>query len=280
VIETRHVDVDGARLAVHLRGETARGIAQNGVALFVHGYPLDARMWLDAMRSPLGEARTLCAVDLRGHGQSAWAGDEVHSMERFADDLAAIARTLCDDPVDIVALSMGGYAALAFAERHPQLVRSLALVDTKATPDTDAAKEGRKAMARGVVEHGRRWLCEQMLQKLVPADAPAFVRARLQSMIERTPVETILADLAGMAQRPDRMHALRAATFPVLACAGALDALTPPSDARAMADAAGARGSLAIVDGAGHMLPMEKPADFAAAIAAFWHANGSFAASA
>jgi pimeloyl-ACP methyl ester carboxylesterase len=119
-----------------------------------------------------------------------------------------------------------------------------------------------------------------MLQKLVPADAPAFVRARLQSMIERTPVETILADLAGLAQRPDRMHALRATTFPVLACSGALDALTPPGDARAMADAAGARGSLAIVDGAGHMLPMEKPAEFAAAIAAFWRANGSVAASA
>lgn len=273
MIETRFVDVDGARLSVHLRGETARGLAHGGLALFVHGYPLDARMWLDAMRSPLGELRALCAVDLRGHGQSAWNGDEAHTMERFADDLAAIARTLSDDPVDVVALSMGGYAALAFAERHPQLVRTLALVDTKATADTDAAKEGRLAAARGVVEHGRRWLCEQMLQKLVPADAPAFVRARLQSMIERTPVETILADLKGMAQRPDRTQVLRHATFPVLACAGALDALTPPSDARAMAEATGARGSLAIVDGAGHMLPMEKPAEFAAAIAAFWRAH-------
>ena len=189
MIETRFCDVDGARLAVHLRGETARGLAQSGLALFVHGYPLDARMWLDAMRSPLGELRALCAVDLRGHGQSLWNGDKAHTMERFADDLAAIARTLSDDPVDVVALSMGGYAALAFAERHPRLVRTLALVDTKATPDTDAAKEGRIAAARGVVEHGRRWLCDQMLQKLVPADAPAFVRARLQSMIERTPVE-------------------------------------------------------------------------------------------
>ncbi len=279
MIETRFVEVDGARLAAHLRGETARGLAHGGLALFVHGYPLDARMWLDAMRSPLGEHRALCAVDLRGHGQSAWNGDEAHTMERFADDLAAIARTLSDGPVDVVALSMGGYAALAFAERHPQLVRTLALVDTKATPDTDAAKEGRKAMARGVVGHGRRWLCEQMLPKLVPADAPAFVRARLQSMIERTPVETILADLEGMSQRPDRTQVLRGAMFPVLACAGALDALTPPSDARAMAEAAGARGSLAIVDGAGHMLPMEKPAEFAAAIAAFWRARASRVAS-
>ncbi len=273
MIETRFVEIDGARLAIHLRGETARGLAQSKLALFVHGYPLDARMWLDAMRSPLADVRALCAVDLRGHGHSKWNGDEAHTMEGFADDLAAILRTLTDDPVDVVALSMGGYAALAFAERHHALVRSLALVDTKATPDTDAAREGRKAMARGVVEHGRRWLCDQMLPKLVPADAPPFVRARLQSMIERTPVETILADLVGMAQRPDRTAVLRDATFPVLACVGALDMLTPPSEARAMAEAAGLRGSLTVIDGAGHMLPMEKPAEFAAVLAAFWRAN-------
>jgi len=273
VIEDRYVDVGTARIAVRLAGETARGIANRPLALLVHGYPLSSHMWLAALNSPLAEQRTLCAIDLRGHGRSPWALDEMHTMELFADDLAMVARTLSDDPVDIVALSMGGYAALAMCERHPAAIRSLALVDTKATADTDAAKEGRRAMAIGVLEHGRPWLRAQMLPKLLADAASPSVRAQLTSMIERTPVETILADLAGMAQRPDRTEVLGSVSCPVLAVVGALDALTPIRDAEAICRAAKARGSLAVIDGAGHMAPMEKPAEFADAILAFWHSQ-------
>jgi pimeloyl-ACP methyl ester carboxylesterase len=273
VIEDRFVDVGTARIAVRLAGETARGIATKPLALFVHGYPLSSQMWLAAMHSALEQHRTLCAIDLRGHGRSPWALEEMHSMELFADDLAMVARTLSDDPVDVVALSMGGYAALAMCERHPAAIRSLALVDTKATADTDAAKEGRKAMAKGVLEHGRSWLRAQMLPKLVADAASPSVRAQLTSMIESTPVETILADLAGMAQRPDRTHVLGSVSFPVLAVVGALDALTPVSDAEAICRAAKARGSLAVIEGSGHMAPMERPAEFAHAMLAFWQSK-------
>ncbi len=264
MIETRAIAVDGATLAVHRCGH-------GPLAVLVHGYPLDHRMWLDLLHSPLAARRTLCAVDLRGHGASTGTADRVHTMERFADDLAAVIRTLSDDTADVVGLSMGGYAALALQERAPALVRSLALVDTRASADTPEGKAARAAAAQNVVLHGRRWLADQMVPKLVAAGADATVRARLQTMIEATPVETILADLEGMRERKNRRVVLPQIAVPTLVAVGALDVLTPPSDAEAMhKEIAGSQ--LVVVADAGHMVPMEKPAEFAAALAAFWGA--------
>jgi pimeloyl-ACP methyl ester carboxylesterase len=54
---------------------------------------------------------------------------------------------------------------------------------------------------------------------------------------------------------------------------GEHDAITPPAEAAAMAAAIpGAR--LVVAPGAGHMTPMEQPAAFAAALAAFWDTAG------
>ncbi|MFN9755965.1 MAG: alpha/beta fold hydrolase, partial [Planctomycetota bacterium] len=61
-----------ARLAVHATGK-------GPLAVLLHGYPLDHRMWLAVLRSPLAARRTLVALDLRGHGHSPAPGDAVHS---------------------------------------------------------------------------------------------------------------------------------------------------------------------------------------------------------
>lgn len=273
MIETRLVPVADTTLAVHLCG-------RGPLCVLVHGYPLDARMWTDVLQSDVAHARRLCAIDLRGHGNSPWAGDEVHAMERFADDVAAVIRTLGDDGLvdaprtgqaraDVVALSMGGYAALALAERSPELLRSLVLVDTRAGADSEEGRNGRRTAMQNVVQHGRRWLGEQMLPKLLAPDADLRVRARLQTMIEATPVESILADLEGMIARPDRHEALRNLRCPALVVVGEQDALTPPAEAQRMAEALGG-ARCAIVPGAGHMTPMERPAEFAALLREFF----------
>lgn len=266
-MDTRFVAFEDTRLAVHVTG-------QGPLAVLIHGYPLDHRMWLDAMHGPLAERRTLVAVDLRGHGASPWCGDDVHTMDLFADDVSAVIRTLSDEPVDVVGLSMGGYVAQALWANHAALVRSLALVDTRSRPDDDAAKAARTAAAQNVVDQGRAALANTMLGKLLapqPADAAhgLLVRARLQTMIGALPVETIVADLRGLRDRPDRTPMLGSITVPTLVVVGSEDTLTPPDEARAMAAAIpGAR--LAVAPGCGHMTPMEDPAWFARELGGFW----------
>lgn len=270
MITTRFVDVEaaagtgerGARLAVQIAG-------RGPLALLVHGFPLDLRMWLDVLHGPLLQRRTLCAVDLRGHGDSPFQGDAVHTMERFADDLAAVVRALGDEPVDLAGLSMGGYVAFAFAARHPELLRSLVLTNTRASADNDAQRQGRDASIAQVVERGRGAVVEAMLPKLLASGADALLQARVRTMIEATPTETIVADQRGLQRRADWRDALSTITAPTLVIAGEHDQLTPVADAEVMA--AGIPGArLEVIADTAHMSPMERPDVWSDAVAKLW----------
>jgi len=269
MIETRTVEIvavpEGsrpARVTVHTRG-------QGPLAVLVHGFPLDHRMWLDVMHGPLAQNRTLCAVDLRGHGDSPWCGDGVHTMERFADDVAAVIKTLGDGQADLAGLSMGGYVALALMDRHPELVRTLVLSNTRATADNDEQKQGREAAIETVATQGRSAVCDAMLPKLLAPGADALVRAQLRTMIEGTPVESIVADQRGLMQRADRREGLANIKVPTMIVAGEHDALTPVADAEVMRDGIlGAR--LEVVKGTAHMTPMEAPKAWSDAVADVW----------
>jgi len=266
-METRYLGFDHTRIAVHVHG--------NGpLALLLHGYPLDHRMWLQTLHGPLAEQRTLVAIDLRGHGHSPYCGDAEHSMAIFADDVATVVHTLTDDCVDLVGLSMGGYIAQEFARRHRALLRSLVLVNTRARADDEAAANGRLAAAQLVVEQGRAALARTMLPRLL-ADTSAgseqglLLRARLQTMIEAQPVETIVADLRGLRSRPDYTAQLAGLSLPVLCVAGAADSITPAAEMQAMARAM-PQGRCVVLPGCGHLTPMEDPQGFAATLAEFW----------
>jgi pimeloyl-ACP methyl ester carboxylesterase len=189
-------------------------------------------------------------------------------MEDHADDLVAMLDALAVDRVDLVGLSMGGYVGLAFAERHPDRLRSLALVDTKSVEDGADAKAGRIAAAERVAAEGREALAHDMLGVLVADSASAWVRARVRTMIEATPVETIVAALEGMRLRPDRTSVLAGLEVPVGVIVGEHDVLSPVADADHMAVSAG--GPLTVVPDAGHMAPIESPAAVADALRSLW----------
>jgi pimeloyl-ACP methyl ester carboxylesterase len=237
------------------------------VALFVHGFPLDSTMWLEQI-SLLSDIRRCVAPDLRGFGRSTPTLRTSLTMEGHADDLAAMIGALGAGPVDLVGLSMGGYIALAFAGRYPDLVRTLALVDTRSTEDPPATREGRTVAAARVASEGRGGFATDMLGMLVADGASDWTRARLRTMIEAAPVESIVAALSGMKQRPDRTTVLAGIDVPVGVIVGEHDVLTPLADADHMAAAAGA--ALTVVPDAGHMSPMEQPRAVAAALRSLW----------
>jgi pimeloyl-ACP methyl ester carboxylesterase len=260
-----HFDIGGRRFHYFSSGH-------GPVAVLVHGFPLDARLWLDQIEG-LAPYRTVVAVDLRGCGRSDPVGSGPLSMETHADDLAAIVAAVGVDAVDLVGLSMGGYVALAFAQRHPEMLRTLALVDTKATADTDAARAGRDAMAERVVVDGRRALAGEMVGALLSQGAALGVRARLRTMIEATSYETILGCLAGMKLRADRTSVLATIGVPTAVIVGEEDRLTTPEDAHTMAT--GIPGAtLRVISGAGHLAPMEAPDSVNDVLAELWLSAG------
>lgn len=201
--------------------------------------------------------------DLRGHGKTPPAG-ETATMEAMAGDVAGLMESLGIPKAIIVGFSMGGYVALQIASRHREVVRALALIDTRADADSDAAREGRRKTAAAVREKGMAALVEGMMPKLVaPATRtthPEVVALLERLILENSPDGAVQA-LAGMGKRPDMRGKLSNLNVVALIACGEEDAIAPPDDASRMAQAF--RGSdFELVPKAGHAAPLENPAHF------------------
>ena len=262
---THQLAVSGTRLAVHTAG--------SGIPLvLLHAFPLDHSMW--AFQEPLAEQVRLIAPDLRGFGGSAEALPE--SIAAWADDVVAILDALhVSGPAVICGISMGGYVAQHVAARHPERVAALILVDTRLEADTAEARAGRADLAAKVGRLGLGILADAMGPRLLADSAEALaaagrtdLEARLRTTIMAQRVEAVQAALAALGARPDMTESLRRLPAPALLVTGAEDAITPPACLQS-AEAIIPRAKLLIVPAAGHMVPLEQPAVFNAAVLEF-----------
>lgn len=103
--------------------------------VLVHGGAQNAHTW-DTVALALG--RPLLAVDLPGHGHSDWRDDGAYSPANLADDVAVVVAEHASQARCVVGMSLGGLTSMELAVRHPELVRSLVMVDI--TPGVNAAK--------------------------------------------------------------------------------------------------------------------------------------------
>ena len=148
--------------------------------------------------------------------------------------------------------------SLALWELRPTLVRSLTLIDTRASADTAEARLARDAMADRLLDRGRSAIATELIAALLGRTPSHRSQARLRSMIEGTRYETFISALEGMKERQDRTSLLSRIDVPVLVAGGEDDALISVDDLRAMAQQiSGARTT--IISDAGHLPPIEQP---------------------
>ena len=254
--------IDGGEIAYDVRGE-------GPPVLLLHAFPLGLFMW-DAQVEALSPTHRVVRFDARGFGGSA-AGDGPLTMERIADDGAAILDHLGIEKAVVGGCSMGGYAAFAFVRRHPQRLAGLVLQDTRAGADTAEAKANRAALAAKVLGEGASAAVEAFLPKLVGEtthlERPAVV-AGLRERILATSPQAIANALHGLAARADSRATLPTIAVPTLVLVGSEDVLTPASEAATMA-AAIPRARLDVIPGAGHLANLEDPAAVNGALRAF-----------
>ena len=252
-------------VALHVR-ETGSGRA----VVLLHAFPLSSAMWLSQRESLSGSCRVV-TPDQRGFGGSP-LGDDAPSLDAVADDVAALVDSLGLERIVLGGISMGGYVAMAFLRRHADRVAALILADTKATADPPAARANRERIAAAVTADGASTvLVDEVLPTLLGATTAAerpHVTGRVKALVQAAPAPAVAWAQRAMAARPDSFDTLRATPVPTLVVVGAEDTLSPPADARAMADAmTGAR--LEILPRAGHLSAMECPEEFNAAVLSF-----------
>lgn len=231
--------------------------------VLLHAFPLDSRMW-DEVVPLIGDGVPVLTVDLPGMG-GAPDPTEPPSVEVAADAVAEALRG--HGPAVVAGLSMGGYIALALAERHPDLVAALGLLDTKALADAPDAAANRLRIADEVRQSGTvdavRPMATSLLGDSTRAARPALV-ARVGEWIgQQRPVGVAWSQRA-MAARPDRTGLLRGWDRPALVLVGAEDGPTPPSVATETAQLLGIEP--VVVPAAGHLTAIEDPAAVARAL--------------
>lgn len=235
--------------------------------VLLHAFPLDARMWDEVVA--LLPRQHILAVDLPGFGAGAASADPQNTtLESVADAVAAALTEAGVDRAVFAGLSMGGYVALALAERHPEMIAGLALLSTKAAADPPAAREARLEVARQAMGAEGAGAVAAMVDKLVGPTTTGTrpqVRAQVSTWLSEAPPSGIAGAQRAMAVRPDRHEVLAGLQVPALVVHGVEDELATAGDHARMAEHLGV--GVMTLNGAGHLCAVEVPADVAVALA-------------
>lgn len=125
--------------------------AEPPTVVFLHGGGQNAHTW-DTVIVGLGEPAL--AVDLPGHGRSAWREDGDYGPKLAAEKIIPVLREHAPAPALVVGMSLGGLTALRIAATAPELVPRLLLVDvTPSAPERHTqmteAQKGTVALVQG-----------------------------------------------------------------------------------------------------------------------------------
>ena len=182
---------------------------------------------------------------------------------RDEDSVRAMAETvLAGTPprFTLIGLSLGGYAAFEVARLAPERLARLALLDTRASADSEAQRAGRHADIEKVRAGGIDALIPELPSRwLLPAHAArADLLALMADMARSIGARGQLNQQRAMLDRPDSHADLERLHLPALVLCGEEDRATPVAEHEAMA-ARLADSRLEIVPQCGHLSTIEQP---------------------
>ena len=195
--------------------------------VLIHGFCEDSYIWEDLQQDLLEEQYRVVRVDLPGFRRSTPHGNRI---ETYAAAVLAVADELKLDRFVLIGHSMGGYTALAIAERAPERLLGLGLVHSHPYADTPEKKADRLKSVEFIERYGHEMYVKQLVPKLFAsryAMSHRFLVDKLIFRAARYPLAGIVHALQAMAHRPDRSAVLAEIGCPVLFINGELDEAVP-----------------------------------------------------
>jgi pimeloyl-ACP methyl ester carboxylesterase len=193
------------------------------VVLLLHGFLENSSMWKD-IAPELAKNHRVVAIDLLGHGQTGCLG-YIHSMELMAEVVEAVLNHLKIETYTVIGHSMGGYVALALAEKASKNIQGLCLMNSTAQPDSEERIANRDRAIAAVKQNHRAFVSMSVSNLFAPDNRELLAKEIEQTKQEalKTPLQGIIAALEGMKIRNDKTQFLKQATFKKLLILGKKD---------------------------------------------------------
>ena len=196
----------------------------------LHGFPMDSSVW-DGFDEPMTSKYRIITPDLPGFGKTPLP-EKPLSIELIAEFVHAIIEKEGLQKVVMIGHSMGGYVALAYAEKHTKKLLGLGLFHSTAMADNEEKKANRKKAVSFIKKYGKEPFIKELFSNLF---TPGFMEKNKgveEGLIERAmqlPQESFTEAYRAMMNRPDRQAILRNAPFPLLFIYGRHDSTLPYS---------------------------------------------------
>jgi len=247
--------------------------------LLVHGGSAHAHWW-DWFAPAVAEHFHVLAIDLRGHGDSAWSDTPAYEVETYAEDLVGFVDALGLHSVHMVGHSLGGTIAATTAGRIPDRTAALVIVDSRIVHDEDrhASGAGVRFMHRlAQLPHPRYHTREQGIRqyRLLPLGSTA--RSDILSAVAGHALRcddagewTFKFDRRALAviKPHDIAPALAQLHCPILIVRGALSPLMPTAALEALGRVA-PQLNVTTIDNAHHHVMLDQPDAFNAVVRDF-----------
>ena len=222
----------------------------SALVCLIHGHGVDASIWEGIYADLISNHRVLTPDFSRL--------TNLTTIDAYATELHDRLTAENVQHVVLVGHSMGGYIALAFAEKYPAFVQGLVLYHSTAIADDDKKQQARHQAVEALDKDGTAPFIEKQLPKMVALSYPAHEIERLIKRFSQLSASALAAGMEAMARRPDRTAVLKKAHFPVLLVLGEEDQLIPLEKTAKLAELSH-QIAVETIANAGHLSMIEQP---------------------
>jgi len=230
----------------------------NAVVL-LHGFLEDHTMWAFVLPE-LKKNHRVITIDLLGHGKTDCLGER-HLMTDMADVVDAILNHLKIDELMLVGHSMGGYVALAYAEKYAEKVKGLCLMNSTFESDDEELKALR-TRANNMVKDNFESMVRQSFARLFSENSKTKFKPEFDAALQialNTSVQGYIAAQEGMKLRKDQTTFFVNTAFKKAILLGKKDAVL---NSKAIAEFANRNDISATIFSEGHMGHIENKTEY------------------
>lgn len=236
----------------------------------LHGLTGLARMW-DVFAAAFQEEYHVFVPDQRGHGDTSWPEPPSFAGDDYVEDVKALTALWGFDRFVMVGLSMGAHNTLGFASKYPERVIKAVAIDIPPAPRSETRVAAQPAQPPRMEFDS----VEEMVQRARETNKIAsddMIRHRIENNARRLPTGKWTYKYSPDAPRlwrpEDLWERLPRISCPTLIVRGGVSNVLSPEIAK-KETAAIANARLVTIEGSGHPVPMDRPAELEAAVRAF-----------